>query len=171
MKHFLIGLFAALLALPTQAATPEAEKSSAGNTASLYAVLYGRWEGEVKGHYYESTEEKRPRSFPFRLEVSPNRVEFFNKTATDEWKSSGLKFSSYFTFEAEKNTLVGKYFRSGVDEDGIWVESQNIFMTLKDDNTLLLYWMRAVNNTDEKDGKAGTKWLTIDIGELHKYRE
>ncbi len=170
MKFFITTLLVCFLSLPSwakvsKATTPENTESTSDN---LISVLYGRWEGKLDYRYYESTELKKTYSNEFRIEVAPTSINFYDKNDKGEWIKASQKFVRSFKFLMEKNTISGYFLDSGTDEDGLWVESQNMYITLQDENTILIYTMRAVNNTGIKDSKPGTKWMQMSVGELKK---
>jgi len=167
---FLTLTLICILSLTANAAT--SNKSVAPDKAtsetSLIASLYGRWEGEMEYQYFENTTFKEKYTRPFAIEVTPANIEIYNKDAAGTWVKLRRSYINGFKLETDKNTISGHFFNSGTDEDGLWVESQTLYITLKDDQNILLYSMRAVNNTAVKDSVHGTKWMQMGAGELQK---
>jgi hypothetical protein len=135
---------------------------------NIIARLYGRWEGNIDYQYFENAAIKHKYTRPFRIEITPNSIEFFNKNDAGEWIKTKPSYVNSFKFKMDKDTLSGYFFNSGNDEDGLWVESQSMYITLKDDHTILIYSIRSVNNTGIKDATSGTKWMEMGAGELAK---
>ena len=170
MNKFLTLALICFLSLTATAAT--SDKSAAPDKAtseiSLIASLYGRWEGEMNYQYFENTTFKEKYTHPFAIEVTPTNIEIYNKNQAGEWVKLRRSYINGFKLETDKDTISGHFFNSGTDEDGLWVESQTLYITLKDDQSILLYSMRAVNNTAVKDSVPGTKWMQMGVGELKK---
>lgn len=170
MNKFLILALICTLSLTANAAT--SDKSAAPDKAtseiSLIASLYGRWEGEMEYQYFENTTFKEKYTKPFAIELTPTNIDIYNKNQAGEWVKGRRSYINGFKLETDKDTISGHFFNSGTDEDGLWVESQTLYITLKDENSLLLYSMRAVNNTAVKGSVPGTKWLQMGAGELKK---
>ena len=132
------------------------------------APLYGEWEGKVDYEYFENVTSTKKYSKALKIELSPTAIYFYYKNEKDEWIKVRNGYLNSFKYSFEKNTLSGNFLKSGQDDDGIWVESQTIFITLKDENSVLIYSMRSVNNTSIKDSVPGTKWNETGAGELKK---
>lgn len=170
MNKFLTLALICTLSLTANAATSDksAVPEKAASETSLIASLYGRWEGEIEYQYFENTTFNKKYTLPFAIEVTPTNIEIYNKNQAGEWVKNRRSYINSFKLETNKDTISGYFFNSGTDEDGIWVESQTLYITLKDDHSILLYSMRAVNNTSVKDSVAGTKWMQMGAGELQK---
>lgn|GEM_PF-2935917 len=170
MNKILILVFFSFLSLMVHATisdktvAPENEQ----RRESLISSLYGRWEGKIEYEYFENATLKEKSSRPFAIEIAPTSIEFYDKDKTGAWVKVRRSYVNSFKFEADKNTISGHFFHSGTDEDGLWVESQTLYITLKDDNSLLLYSIRAVNNTGVNNSIPGTKWMQIGAGEFQK---
>jgi hypothetical protein len=136
------------------------------NKGELISALYGRWEGDIEYQYFESAVFNKKYTKPFGIEIAPTTITFYNKDDAGKWIKIGEKFTNSFKYELEKNTIAGYFFESGGDEDGIWVESQTMYITFKDSHTILLYSTRSVSNTD--DSAADAKWMQMGVGELQK---
>ena len=170
MKRLITILLVCTLSLTTEAATSDKSAAPDKDTseASLIASLYGRWEGDMNYQYFENATLNKNYSYPFAIEVTPTNFEIYNKNQAGEWVKMRRSYINSFKFDGNKDTIVGHFLKSGTDEDGLWVESQTLYITLKDENSVLLYSMRAVNNTGGKDSLPGTKWLQTGSGELKK---
>ncbi|RYY02216.1 MAG: hypothetical protein EOO53_14370 [Gammaproteobacteria bacterium] len=170
MKKILILLLLSSLPLVTIAniSGSKPAEPAVNNSDRFIAPLYGQWEGTIDYEYFENTTSKKKYSQPFKIEVNPTALTFFNKNETGEWIKANKSFTDHFNFSLQKNTIVGHFLNSGSDEDGIWVESQTIYITLKDENSILVYSIRSVNNTSVKDSVPGTKWNQTGVGELKK---
>ncbi len=170
MNKFLTIALICILSLTANAAT--SDKSTAPdkptNEASLIASLYGRWEGEIEYQYFENTTFNKKFTRAFSIEVTPTNIEIYNKDQAGAWIKLRRSYVNSFKLETDKDTISGHFFNSGTDEDGLWVESQTLYITLKDDRSILVYSMRAVNNTTIKDSVPGTKWMQMGAGELKK---
>ncbi|RYG09205.1 MAG: hypothetical protein EOO07_24250 [Chitinophagaceae bacterium] len=170
MNKFLT--FAFIFALSFTANATLRDKSAAPDKAtsetSLIASLYGRWEGEIEYQYFENSTFNKKYTLPFAIEVTPTSVEMYNKDEAGAWIKVRRSYINSFKLETDKDTIFGHFLNSGTDEDGLWVESQTLHITLKDDRSVLLYLMRAVNNTAVKDSVPGTKWMQMGAGELEK---
>lgn len=151
-----------------------AKTSDSGKTAkatsndNLISALYGRWEGNIEYQYYENAVLNKKNTRDFRIDITPTGIEFANKNDEGEWIKVDKSFAQSLKFSTEKNTISGYFINSQADEDGIWVESQNMYITLKNAHTILLYGMRAVNNTGMSDSESGSKWMQASAGELKK---
>ena len=55
---------------------------------------------------------------------------------------------------------------SGNDNDGMWVQTYNFSVTLKDQNTLITNWYNVVNNTGIPLSSATSKFTGAAAGEL-----
>jgi hypothetical protein len=170
VNKFLTLALICILSLTANAATSDksATPDKATSEISLIASLYGRWEGEMEYQYFENIALKEKYVRAFAVEVTPTTIEIYNKNEAGEWVKSRRSYINSFKLETDKDTISGHFFNSGTDEDGLWVESQTLYITLKDDHSILLYSMRAVNNTGVKDSVPGTKWLQMGAGELQK---
>lgn len=170
MNKFLTFILICTLPLTANAATSDKSAAPDKDTseASLITSLYGRWEGEMSYQYFENATFNKTYSHPFAIEVTPTNIEIYNKNQAGEWVKLRRSYINSFKLDANKDTIAGYFLKSGTDEDGLWVESQTLYITLKDENSILLYSMRAVNNTGVKDSVPGTKWLQTGTGELKK---
>lgn len=170
MNKILILAFICILSLPAKAATSDksAAPDKATSETSLIAALYGRWEGEMEYQYFENATFNKKYTHPFAVEVTPTSIEIYNKNEAGEWIKLRRSYINGFKLETNKDTISGHFFNSGTDEDGVWVESQTLYITAKDDRSILIYSMRAVNNTGVKDSAPGTKWMQMGAGELQK---
>ena len=170
MNKFLTIALICILSVTVNAATSDksAAPDKATSETSLIATLYGRWEGEMEYQYFENAIFNKKYSHPFALEVTPTNIEIYNKNKAGEWVKLRRSYVNSFKLATDKDTISGHFFNSGTDEDGLWVESQTLYITLKDDNSILLYSMRAVNNTAIKESIPGSKWMQVGTGELQK---
>lgn len=170
MKPLLSILIISILSLSCWAnvSKPTSSEDADSNRDNLIAVLYGRWEGTIEYKYHENTELKKTYTNDLSIEVTPTGISLFDKNEKGDWIKASPKFINSFKFLMEKNTLSGYFLNSGTDEDGLWVESQSIYITLKDENTVLFYAIRAVNNTGIVNSKPGTKWMRVSLGELKR---
>jgi hypothetical protein len=169
MEKFLILLLLCSLSLTSGATTTDSKPSEpANNNDRFIASLYGQWEGTADYEYFENATFNKKYSRPFRIEISGKSLKFYNKNDNGVWIKAGKNFMNHFKFAVRKNTLVGHFLDSGEDEDGMWVESQTIYITLKDDKSILVYSIRSVNNTGVKDSVPGTKWNETSVAELKK---
>lgn len=170
MNKFLIFILTCILSLTTNATTShDSTESNKGNSENtLISSLYGRWEGDVEYQYFENATFNKKYTQAFAIEITPVNIEVYNKDDAGTWIKNRRSYINSFKFEKNKNTISGHFFNSGTDEDGLWVESQTLYITLKDDQSILLYSIRAVNNTAVKDSIPGTKWMQMGAGELQK---
>ncbi len=170
MKRLLTILLTCTLSLTANAATSNksAAPDKATSEASLIASLYGRWEGEMEYQYFENATFNKKYTHPFAVEVTPTSIEIYNKNEAGEWVKIRSSYINGFKLETDKDTISEHFFNSGTDEDGVWVESQTLYITVKNDRNILIYSMRAVNNTGLKDSVPGTKWMQMGTGELKK---
>jgi hypothetical protein len=170
VNKFLILALICILSLTAKAATSDksAAPDKAASETSLIASLYGRWEGEIEYQYFENTNFNKKFTRAFAIEVTPTNIEIYNKDEVGAWVKGRRSYINSFKLATDKDTISGHFFNSGTDEDGLWVESQTLYITLKDDQNILLYSMRAVNNTGVKDSVPGTKWMQMGTGELKK---
>ena len=156
-------------AKPPEPAKP-AEPTKPADKDRFITPLYGEWEGKVNYEYFENVTSTKKYSKALKIELNPTEIYFYYKDEKGEWVRLGNRYLNSFKFFFEKNTVSGYFLKSGQDEDGIWVESQTFFLTLKDENNILIYSMRSVNNTSIKDSVPGTKWNETGVGELKKAR-
>jgi hypothetical protein len=170
MKKIITLILLCSLSLISNANISNKAKSAEPTNSNdrLIAHLYGQWEGPIEYQYFENATFNKKYSQPFKIEIMPNSIEFYNKNDTGEWVKVRKEFINHFKFSVQKNTLVGHFLNSGEDEDGVWVESQTMYITLKDEKSILIYSIRSVNNTGVTDSIPNLKWNEIGVGELKK---
>jgi hypothetical protein len=132
----------------------------------------GTWEGTLHTYFRDLTTgdpmQPQDRASEFRIVIRKVPTETQTKTAQGAWQSDGQGLLPEFKYETAAGTLVGHFLKSGRDADGQWVEHQDVYLTRKDSQTLLLYWLRAVNNLDRPLTVAQSKWALFRVAELHK---
>lgn len=156
------------ISLTAGANTADSKPSEPANTRDEFiAPLYGQWEGTVDYEYFENATSNKKYSKPLKIEITKKSLKVYGKDQKGEWVKA-KNYTKHFKFSFRKNTLAGHFLKSGEDDDGIWVESQTMYVTLKDDNSILFYTIRSVNNTSIKNSTPGTKWNEVGVGELKK---
>lgn len=132
----------------------------------------GTWEGQL--HVYrlsvtDGASQLVGQSEEVRLQIRRVPFELKKKNARGEWEDQNSStLFSFFKFEAAAGTLLGRFLRSGADQDGRWVEHQTFYITRKDRSTVVVYWLRAVNNLDLGLTNPDSKFGFLRAGELSK---
>jgi len=169
VNKLLIFAFIFSLSLATNGATSGKSEATDNATreALLISSLYGRWEGEMAYQYFENATFNEKYTRGYAIEITPTNIELYNKDEAGAWVKLRRSYINGFKLATDKDTISGHFFNSGTDEDGLWVESQTLYITLKDDNSILLYSMRAVNNTAIKESIPGSKWMQVGTAVIY----
>lgn len=140
--------------------------------AHAQSALDGMWEGKLYTYSKDVDSgvpmdaAKQPDTV--RLLIKDEPVGWWYRTDEGDWEGTYKGFFKLFTIQHEDKTLVGNFLRSGFDEDGKWVEQQMFHFTLKDPNTLQIYWFRGVNNVNLPLTTSYSKWARFRVGELKR---
>lgn len=133
--------------------------------------LDGTWEGPLytfeRNVATSSPMHMRDKPREVRLVIRGIPVEVRTKTSEGEWRPPTVGFFEGFRYERSAETIVGSFLRSGRNPDQ-WVEHQSLYITRKDANTLIVYWVRAVNNVEAPLSDPQSKWGRVGVGELRK---
>lgn len=81
-------------------------------------------------------------------------------------ESKKYKVKAKFQFVRLATNAVAVSLKSGNDEDGTWVETTSVVMTLKDPDHMIVHWTRVVNNIDMPKDMHGSKFSSVGMGEL-----
>ena len=125
-------------------------------------TLNGTWEGSLTPvnapAFYEWTEP-----YVFRIVISENNAQVFRSTKGAAFKE--VKPGAFHIMQHRTNAVVVA-IDSGNDNDGMWVQTYNFSVTLKDQNTLITNWYNVVNNTGIPLSSATSKFTGAAAGEL-----
>jgi hypothetical protein len=103
-----------------------------------------------------------PETVKFRIVIAGSRAHIFLAKENGELE---VKPGAFHVIRYMSNAVVVA-IDSSHDKDGIWVETWDFSVTLKDRNTLITNYFRTVNNTDQPPEASHSKWSTAATGEL-----
>lgn len=133
--------------------------------------LDGMWEGQIYAYTKNVTTlnpmDLQDRPQDVRLLIRGNPITLMTKNSKGEWVSTRAGFFDQFRYERNAGTIVGSFLHTGRNPDQ-WVEHQSLYITRKDPTTVILYWIRAVNNVEVPLEKPDSKWGVVSVGELRR---
>ena len=132
------------------------------------SAFSGRWEGEGVIDYWYTTddpnrsqEENDWEPMRFRLRISrEGEVELSVPRARGGWRPLSLPFALIESGDGA--------FIAGQHRTIEWVESQVYNVAKVDDDTLIFFWWRVVNNIDSEPDHDMSKWALGGHGEIRR---
>lgn len=143
-----------------------AETTSTGD-ALRAAALDGTWSGTTKCLYDPGLweEDVCDSGWIITIDGSNAQIEMITKSRSGKETHSRVDDRPIFVRRLETNAVLTT-IDSGNDEDGHWVETWTLSVSLRDKDHLLVHWNRVVNNTDFPLDRKGSKFSIVQMGEL-----
>lgn len=129
--------------------------------------MTGEWEGPVS---YALRQPGQPlgTAFMLRLKITDKPVGYATQLEGESVWHPQPGILKRFKFQSRVATIAGSFLESGRDQDGLWVEFQSLVLTVKNADTLSLYQLRVVNNTELPRNDGDSTWAVLYVGELHR---
>lgn len=143
-------------------AAPFGSAFAAGTTTDIT----GTWEGTLGVLYEPGNVPKSPETFTLRIEISELSVRVFLKQ-DDKWIDAK---PGAFRVQRYRSNAIMAAMDSGNDEDGVWVETWNITVAPKGNDTLLAIYARLVTNEDLPVTSEHKTFGVAGKGELHRVK-
>lgn len=163
MSHILrlLVLLCACAALPSVAATDQ----------EFPATMHGKWEGELRTERLVAGEidvSQPATTDAYQLDISKGVIVLLTREDDGTYAPSG--FLTLFDFHVTKDTVAGEVFRTSKFKGGHWEEAQSFVIHKLGDDTLAVYWLRAVNNMNDAANTPSDKWARVRAGTLRRVR-
>jgi hypothetical protein len=142
MKRILT--FFVLLAL-TACATPPSAPSGRSPDDPMFQFS-GTWEGALDGHGGPHFVDGSGHSRSFRIIIDSHGNATVFQQLDSEWKE--MKPPGSFRLTKWGSQAVVSSITSGRDDEGTWVENTSFTLVRHDQDTVVAYWLRTVNNLD-----------------------
>ena len=180
VKHLMLGLCLASLAamggcVAAARVTPDkvaAQRAPDGRLASDPMFQFsGVWEGRIELFDAPRFADGTGHAINVRFVVSSDGVRVFTSKVTElhkpnfDWQE--VK-SGFFSIEQWGSQAVITSTTSGRDEDSLWVESSTYTLVHDTPKTLVVYWVRAVNNLDVPADNPEHHFAWGGSGQFHK---
>jgi len=124
--------------------------------------LDGTWEGELT--YQEKDNEGKAKQTSMRVVINGTDGKVFLTSGgkNDEVKPNAFRVHRHLT-----NAVV-LAIDSALDDEGLWVETWSIVVTLKDRDTLMTTYSRTVNNANLPLSVKHSKFSSVATGEMKR---
>jgi hypothetical protein len=125
----------------------------------------GTWEGTLEGHSGPNLVAGAGSKIAFRIVIDPQQAHVFQQLDS-RW--SEMKPGTFSVYNWGSQAVVYS-LTSGTDEDGTWVEGSSFTLMHNSPSSLIVYWLRTVNNLNLSADNPDFYFTWEFSGEMHKF--